>query len=105
MENKIISIQRENSEAKLVFDIDSSKYEINMSSDNVVEIKSVFNVICKELEKGEFIFELDDNKKDLYNDVAKEYIGQLNDEIADIYAIMKNEGIVKTQKAEIEKTI
>ncbi len=96
MGNKIISIQRENSEAKLVFNIDSSEYEINMSNDNVVKIKSVFNAICKELEKGKFKFELDDNKKDLYNDVAKEYIEQLNNEMADIYAIMKNEGIVKT---------
>jgi hypothetical protein len=102
MENKIISIQRENGEAKLVFNIDSSKYEIDMSSDNVVEIKLVFNAICKELEKGKFIFELEDDKKDLYNDVAKEYIGQLNDEMADIFAIMKNEGIVKAGRIKTE---
>ncbi|WP_026775756.1 hypothetical protein [Polaribacter sp. Hel_I_88] len=85
METKKATIKREEPHTYLVLDIGDNPIQINLTDDNPNNVKSAFNLILKELKKGLFEFELEDESSDLYNNICVEYLTQLNSEIKAIH--------------------
>lgn len=67
---------------------------IPMSDENQNEVKSAFNKIISLLRSGEYQIELEPGREDLFSQVAKEYITQLNREIKEVYNEMKQLGLL-----------
>ena len=67
---------------------------IPMSDDKADAIKSAFNKLILQIKKGEFQVTLEGGGEDLFSQVAKEYIKQLNKEIKEVRAEMKEHGLV-----------
>lgn len=86
MEIKKATIKREELNTYLVLDVGNNLIQITLTDDNPNNVKSAFNLILKELKKGLFEFELEDEGSDLYNNICIEYLNQLNSEIKTIYA-------------------
>lgn len=86
METKKASIKREESNTYLVLDVGENPINITLTDDNPNNVKSAFNLILKELKKGIFEFELEDENFDLYNNICIEYLNQLNAEIKVIHS-------------------
>ena len=63
--------------------------DISLTEDNPNDVKSVFNELILHLKNGQFEFELTDTEEDLYTHICKEYIKQLNIELASIYEALK----------------
>lgn len=84
METKKATIKREKDKASLILTT-SQDYEIILTDDNPNNVKHVFNNLLKDLKKGIFQFELEDDVVDLYHNICKEYVVQLNAEITSIY--------------------
>ena len=89
METKKATITREKDKATLVLNGISKSYEIILTDDNPNNIKLVFNNLIKDLKKGVIQFELEDTISDLYHNICKEYLTQLNAEIQSIYNEME----------------
>jgi|LakMenEpi03Aug12_release.lakeMendotaPanAssembly.Ray.scaffolds.fasta_scaffold954643_1 hypothetical protein len=89
METRKATIKRETDKASLILTGSTQEHEIILSEDNPNDVKHVFNNLLKDLKKGVFQFELDDNSIDLYHNICKEYIIQLNSEIRSIHAEME----------------
>ena len=85
METKKATIKREESHTYLVLDVGDNPIQITLTDDNPNNVKFAFNLILKELKKGVFQFELEDEKSDLYNNICVEYLNQLNSEIKIIH--------------------
>lgn len=85
METKKATIQREEANTHLVLEVGGSSVRITLTDDNPNNVKSAFNSILKELKRGLFEFELEDETRDLYNNISTEYLKQLNAEIKAIY--------------------
>lgn len=68
---------------------------IPLSEDNPNEVKNAFNQIILQMKAGEFQIRLEDVGEDLFSQVAKEYITQLNREIQEVYGEMKKYGLVE----------
>lgn len=59
---------------------------IPITKDEPGEIKQVFNLLILKLKRGPFNFSIKEEENgDIIYNVAKEYIGQLNSELSDIY--------------------
>lgn len=85
METKIATIKREELHTYLVLEIGENPIQITLTDDNPNNVKSAFNLILKELKKGLFEFQLQDESSDLYNNICVEYLNQLNAEIKTIH--------------------
>ncbi|MFE3872506.1 hypothetical protein EKM02_06230 [Flavobacterium sp. RSP49] len=85
METKKATIRREETNTFLVLEVGETPLEIILTDDNPNNIKQVFNSLLKELKKGIFEFSLEDEGKDLFQNICTEYIVQLNVEIKAIY--------------------
>jgi hypothetical protein len=85
METHKVIISREATKTSLEFSIGGKVLGINLTEDKPIEVKSVFNELLLELKKGEFKFELEDDKSDLFFHISSEYILQLNSELSSIY--------------------
>lgn len=85
METHKAIIKREAAKTSLDFSIGAKTLEIILTEDKPIEVKGVFNELLLELKKGEFKFELEDDKKDLFFHISSEYISQLNSELSSIY--------------------
>lgn len=85
METKKATIQREETNTYLVLEVSETPLQIILTDDNPNNVKTVFNSLLKELRKGLFEFDLDDETQDLYHNICTEYIIQLNSEIKAIY--------------------
>ncbi len=85
METKKATITREKDKAILVLVGLSNNYEIILTEDNPNNIKLVFNNLINDLKKGIFKFELEDTNNDLFHNICKEYLIQLNTELQSIY--------------------
>jgi len=70
-----------------------SAIRIPMSEDNPNEVKSAFNSLITRMKEGEFQIELAVIGDDLFSQVAKEYLTQLNREIAEVHGEMKHHGL------------
>jgi hypothetical protein len=85
MEIKKATITREKDKATLVLTGLTKNYEIILTEDNPNNIKLVFNNLIIDLKKGIFKFELEDTNGDLFHNICKEYLIQLNSELQSIY--------------------
>lgn len=69
---------------------DKKKIHIPITYDDPKEVKNSFNKLLVRLKKGDFNIELDDEGDDLFTQVAKEYLNQLNSELSEVYEEMEN---------------
>ena len=88
MENKIVKLKEKDGFDVLEFNInDTETLEININSNDQSNLRKLFYQIITESMKSEFGLELkveDGYKKQLYIDVATEYVKQLNTELKKI---------------------
>lgn len=103
METHKATINRTDTKTSLVLSIGTNVLEINLTEDKPIEVKSVFNKLLLELKKGEFEFELDDDKEDLFFHISTEYISQLNAEISSIYKELEDYDLVEVQETDEEE--
>lgn len=91
MEYKV-QLLKEDDKDLLRFTLDKV-YDINLNSDDQNSLKNLFYAIIKEAFKEDVIFVLDsdDHEKDLFFDIANDYIAKLNDEIKTIRQQIPNE--------------
>ncbi|MGZ0708070.1 hypothetical protein ACWPKO_07000 [Coraliomargarita sp. W4R53] len=68
---------------------------IPISEDKPNEVKSAFNKLIERIKEGEFEIEFEGKGDDLFNQVAKEYITQLNREIAEVRDEMTLYGLIE----------
>ncbi|HKV96020.1 MAG TPA: hypothetical protein VJR90_00830 [Gammaproteobacteria bacterium] len=66
---------------------------IPLSEDKADDVKSAFNKLILRMKTGEFQIKLENLGDDLFTQVANEYIKQLNREIKEVYAEMKQYGL------------
>jgi hypothetical protein len=90
METFNAEIKREEQKTTLVLKGKNEDYELILTEDSPNSIKSVFNKLLQELKKGAFSFELIDEKQDLYHQISKEYLIQLNSELLSVYEELKD---------------
>jgi hypothetical protein len=90
METFNAEIKRENQKTTLVLKGKNENYELILTEDNPNSIKVVFNKLLQELKKGTFSFVLIDDKEDLYHQISKEYLNQLNSELLSVYEELKD---------------
>lgn len=87
METKIqVKIAREN-EIKLVLNFESKSIELNLSSESIEETQKFFIELLEEIIEGKYgsiSFNLQDDDKDLYHDVAEKYLNTLESELKQI---------------------
>ena len=72
----------------------SEAVRIPMSDDNPSHVKKAFNRLIEHARVEDFTIELDGLGDDLFSQVAGEYIGQLNREIQELRAEMKQYGLI-----------
>lgn len=89
METKKATIKRQETKTSLVLEGNTENYEIILTEDNPNNIKHVFNHLIKDLKKGNFKFQLEDEKEDMFHHICIEYLNQLNSEINLIYSELK----------------
>lgn len=69
--------------------LEDEAVQIPISEDKPAQVKSAFNKLIERTRSGEFCIELEPVGQDLFSQVAKEYIVQLNREIKQVRAEMK----------------
>jgi hypothetical protein len=67
---------------------------IPVSKDDANVVKSAFNALVRRLKVSPFQIVLKEAEKDLFSQVATEYISQLNGELVEVYEEMKQYGFV-----------
>lgn len=67
---------------------------IPMSDDKPIEVKSAFNKLLVRIKTGTFKIEMEGVGDDLFSQVAKEYVSQLNKDIPTIRTEMERRGLV-----------
>jgi hypothetical protein len=75
-------------------EIEDGAVLIPLSDDKADEVKSAFNKLIVRIKKGEFQVKLESTGDDLFSQVANEYIKQLNREIKEVHAEMKQHGLI-----------
>lgn len=78
----------------LVLAIVDGEIKIPLSEDKPNDVKSAFNKLLTHLKTGAFKIELEGAGEDLFSQVAKEYLVQLNKEIPAVRAEMVKRGLV-----------
>jgi hypothetical protein len=68
---------------------------IPISEDKPNEVKHAFNRLIERIKTGSVVIELEGGGEDLFSDVAKEYITDLNREIQEIRGEMVELGLVE----------
>jgi hypothetical protein len=92
-------IREEEGEAVcLVLHLTDEDLRIVLTDDNPNNIKDAFNKLILTLKKGEFAFELDDEKEDLYHHICVEYITQLNSEIQSVFNELSDYGLLEADQ-------
>ncbi len=92
---EIIEAEVVNQEDKRYIQINAiPPISIPISDDNANNVKSAFNLLIQRLTKGLFQIKLISAEKDLFNQVASEYLIQLNNELQDVYEEMTQYGFV-----------
>lgn len=67
---------------------------IPMSEDKPNEVKGAFNKLITRLKNGQFQIELEGLAEDLFSQVAKEYITQLNRDLLEVHGEIEEYGLV-----------
>lgn len=73
---------------------DEPRIRIPISDDNANAVKSAFNLLIRRLRKGPLMITLKEAEKDLFYNVAVEYLEQLNRELAEVYEEMQQHGFI-----------
>jgi hypothetical protein len=94
MEIHKATINRLDDKTSLVLNINQEEFEIELTEDKPNEVKRVFNNLIAILKKGQFEFELEDEKEDLYFHICTEYVGQLNTELSSIHQELEDYGLL-----------
>ena len=70
-------------EIRIIFN-DLEKFEINLSENNVEDLKKFFDIIFDYIveEKKLIKFTLEDEKQDLYNEIVLDVLEQINNEMS-----------------------
>jgi hypothetical protein len=76
-------------------DLEDGAVLIPMSDDKAEDVKSAFNRLIIRIKKGEFQVKLQGRGEDLFFQVASEYVKQLNREITEVRAEMKQHGLAE----------
>lgn len=93
METISASVVKEGENAVIRIMSGSTPIDISITSDDPNAVKRAFNALLLRLRKhGEFKIDLGTVGSDLHSQVAKEYIGHLNKELAAVYAEMGRMG-------------
>jgi len=71
----------------------SPTIKIPISEDDPKAVKKAFNKLLVRLKKGQFKIELSEETDDLFCQVAKEYLKQLNAEFLEVYEEMNEHGL------------
>jgi hypothetical protein len=101
MEMYTATITRTDSSATLKLALGSTSFDIVLTEDKPNDVKAVFNKLLIQLKNGVFSFTLDDKKEDLYFHICKEYINQLNSELASVYQELKDNDLLTTNDRKI----
>lgn len=94
METLKASVVEEDDKHFIEIEIDGEDIRIPISEDKPNEVKSAFNKLIERIKEGEFEIEFEDEGDDLFCQVAKEYITQLNREIAEVREEMAQHGLI-----------
>lgn len=100
METKKATIKRQEQQTFLVLEGHDSTFEIVLTEDNPNNVKNVFNNLLKDLKKGLFKFELEDDKQDMFHHICEEYLKQLNTEIGTIYSELEEFELTETDESD-----
>ncbi len=73
---------------------------IPISEDDPNVVKVAFNKLIGRLRKGQFEIELDKDGSDLFSQIAKEYVKQLNAELAEVYDELEREGFIEEKSGD-----
>ena len=85
-----VLLKKELEKVLLEFDIDEAKYSINLCDNDIEQIKTVFLALLKQIKYQSLELSLqndesiNDGESQLFIDVAKEYIIQLNKELLEL---------------------
>ena len=90
-------IERKENSATLKLALGTSELEIVLTEDKPNDVKNVFNKLLEYLKSGEFDFNLEDDKEDLYYHICKEYITQLNAELKSTYNELQDNGLLNIE--------
>jgi len=91
------TIERKDNSATLKLSLGETILDIVLTEDKPNDVKTVFNKLLEQLKRGEFDFNLSDEKEDLYFHICKEYITQLNAELKSTYKELQDNGLLKTE--------
>lgn len=100
METLEASVVKEEDKHYIEIATDGEDIRIPISEDKPNEVKSAFNKLIERIKEGEFEIEFEDEGDDLFYLVAKEYITQLNREIADVRYEMTQYGLIEDRDGE-----
>lgn len=92
------TIERKDNGVTLKLALGETVLDIVLTEDNPNDVKTVFNKLLKELKRGEFDFNLTDEKEDLYFHICKEYITQLNAELKSTHKELQDNGLLELDK-------
>lgn len=81
----VATIERGDECSYLKLNVNTYEFKIILTEDNPKNVKGVFNSLLKELKKGVFQFELQDDKQDLFYHICREYLDQLNVELIAVH--------------------
>jgi hypothetical protein len=88
---KVIQVEEKH---HLVIETGDGEIRIPLSDDKPNDVKSAFNKILARIKTGNFKIELEGVGDDLFSQVAKEYVSQLNKDIPTIRTEMEKRGLV-----------
>jgi hypothetical protein len=95
METLEASVVEEDDKHFIEIATDGEDIRIPISEDKPNEVKSAFNKLIEQIKLSEFELELVDEGDDLFSQVAKEYITQLNREISEVRDEMIEYGLIE----------
>ena len=95
METVKAQMERIDDKHFIKIDVGAEGITIPLSEDQPNEVKSAFNKLIVRMKDGEFQIDLEEVGADLFSQVAKEYIVQLNREILEVHGEMKTYGLVE----------
>jgi len=101
METYNAEVTENDSEYYLSFDVNGEKYKMPLTKDEPNDVKEVFNQLIIHLKNGPFNFTmLEKEDGDIIYHVAKEYLGQLNSELDDIYNELEEYDLIDENQIE-----
>ena len=95
METKKAIIERTDSNTYLILEVGETPLKIVLTEDYPNDVKNVFNNLLKELKKGLFQINIEDEIEDLYHNICTEYLTQLNSELKNIYDELGEFGLLQ----------